>query len=229
MAHLILTFAAPWDKPPPLRTTMALEAGPPDPFLADDFLAVSAETEAFTPAQIDALRAHRSTLTATARFEGPGKLDAAREAARLMADAFAAGALGVRVETGLKVLAPDAVAGLDLRDKSVLLHLFVEVLFEDDQVCTLGLQAFDLPDVAVRCDVDDDAEAVAAQGAAFALAAKMVIDGVRPIDGGVFRASESAPLYRVVREAPIPEDEATPFDNPRGLVVLKTVSGSAAV
>ena len=87
------------------------------------------------------------------------------------------------------------------------------VLIDDEAVSTEGMQAFDLPDIVVPCG-EDDAEP--AQAAAFALAARMVIDRFRPVEGGVFRASESAPLYGVGRIASTTGDDPCPFENPNG-------------
>ncbi|MCB9541823.1 MAG: hypothetical protein R3F65_20620 [bacterium] len=210
MARIILTLAGPWDKPPALRTPFSLSEGPPDPTLIDDFRALAAETDGLDEAQLAAIAKHTMLITAEHAFEGPGKLDAAAAAAKLMHDAFAAGALGVRVETGLKVFGPGVTEGLDLREPAVLLHLLVEVVVDDEVVATEGMQAFDLPDVQVRYDEEDGP----AQAAAFALAARMACDRFRPVDGGVFRASESAPLYAVQRVEPVAEPG--PFDNPRG-------------
>lgn len=210
MARIILTLVGPWDKPPRFDSPFRISAGGPDPSIIDDFRALAAETEGLDADELDAVDRHRSTAVAALEFEGPGKLDAARDAARLMKDAFAAGAVGVRVETGLKVFGPSIGREIEPGEPEVLLHLLVEVLIDDEEVATEGMQAFDLPDVAVPFG-DDDAEP--AQAAAFALAAKMVCDGFRPVHGGVFRASESAPLYGVSRR------EATgdgAFDNPRG-------------
>jgi hypothetical protein len=211
MARIILTLAGPWDKPPALSTPFTLTPEPPDPTLIDDFRALAAETEGLDDRQLLALAKHTMLITAEHVFEAPGKLTAAEAAARLMHDAFAAGALGVRVETGLKVFGPGITEGLDLREPAVLLHLLVEVVVDDESVTTEGMQAFDLPDVQVHFGEDGDGPA---QAAAFALAARMTCDRFRPVDGGVFRATESAPLYAVRRVDP--PAEPGPFDNPRG-------------
>lgn len=213
MAHIILTLAGPWDKPPALDTPFTLTPEPADPTLVEDFRALAAETDGLDAKQLDALEKHTMLLTAELAFEAPGKSARAYDAARLIRDAFAAGALGVRVETGLKVFGPGVTDGLELREPAVLLHLLVEVLVDDELVATEGMQAFDLPDVQVSYS---EKSAGPAQAAAFALAARMACDGLKPVDGGMFRASESAPLYRVSRVEPVESDEPSPFDNPRG-------------
>lgn len=214
MARIILTLVGPWDKPPALETPFALTPGPHDPSIIDDFQSLSAETEGLDADELKAIAKHRATVVADYDFEGPGELDAARHAAALIQRAFAAGALGVRVETGLKVFGPQVLDGLDLGDPKMLLHLLVEVLIDDEAVTTEGMQAFDLPDIVVP--YADEADADPAQAVAFALAARMVCDGFKPVDGGVFRASESAPLYAVGRVASPTADDACPFENPRG-------------
>lgn len=213
MARIILTLVGPWDKSPAFDTRFQLTPGGHDPSIGDDFRSLAAETEGIDAAELKAIEGHRSTVVADLSFEGPGRLDAAREAARLMKAAFDAGALGVRIETGLKVFGPGIHREIDPGEPKVLLHLLVEVLIDDEAVSTEGMQAFDLPDIVVAYG-DDDAEP--AQAAAFALAAKMVIDGFRPVAGGVFRASESAPLYAVGRIGSIVGDDPCPFENPHG-------------
>ncbi len=213
MARIILTLVGPWDKPPAFDTPFQLTPGPYDPSIIDDFRSLAAETEGIAPAELKAIGEHRSTVVADRQFAAPGTLDAARDAARLMKAAFAAGASGIRIETGLKVFGPAIAREIDPDEPKVLLHLLVEVLIDDEAVSTEGMQAFDLPDIVVPCG-DNDAEP--AQAAAFALAARMVIDRFRPVAGGVFRASESAPLYSVGRMASTTGDDPCPFDNPNG-------------
>jgi len=212
MARIILTLVGPWDKPPAFDSPFELTPGGHDPSIIDDFRSLAAETEGLDPAELKAIDGHRSTVVADLRFESPGRLDAARQAAGLIKAGFEAGALGVRIETGLKVFGPGVAREIDPAEPKVLLHLLVEVLIDDEAVSTEGMQAFDLPDILVPCG--DDAQP--AQAAAFALAAKMVIDGFEPVAGGVFRASESAPLYSIGWVPSITADDPLPFENPRG-------------
>ena len=213
MARIILTLVGPWDKPPVFETPFELKPGGHDPSIIDDFRALAAETEGLDAAELKAVGEHRSTVVADRVFEGPGRLEAAGDAARLMKAAFAAGATGIRVETGLKVFGPSIAREIDPKAPELLLHLLVEVLIDDEAVGTEGMQAFDLPDIVVP--YSDEQDAAPAQAAAFALAAKMVVDRFAPVHGGVFRASESAPLYAVSRVEPA-DGEAQPFDNARG-------------
>jgi hypothetical protein len=217
MARLILTIAGPWDAAPPLDLgPLDLEFGPTEPGLADEMADVAAATGAFDKPELKALRKHKGVLFISAEV-ADGDLAPARAAARVIVDAFAAGALGAYIETAGKVLSPAGVIGLDPTDGPTLFHLFVEVYREPDRALTEGMQAFGLRDVEVLCGAE--AEAAAAQAATFGLAARMVCDGVRPGLGHPFRASESAPLFRVADGDPvvIPEsrDEAI-FVNPLG-------------
>ncbi len=213
MARIILTLVGPWDKPPAFETPFDLTPGGHDPSVIDDFRSLAGETEGLSEAELRAIADHRSTVVADLSFQGPGSTAAAGHAARLMQVAFDAGALGVRVETGIKVFGPGIRGELEPDEPKVLLHLLVEVLIDDEAVSTEGMQAFDLPDIVVPYGADD---AESAQAVAFALAARMVCDGFRPVEGGVFRASESAPLYAVGRMGSASCDDPCPFENPNG-------------
>lgn len=219
MGRIIVTIPGPWSKPPALESSLDLAFGPAAPALVDEFAAVGRRAGVLTDADLRRLRKHRGIVQATAEFDAPGDMSRARQAARLARQAFEAGAYGVYVETAPKVYTPGALEGLDPEDPAVLLHFFVEVLGDDREIAAEGLQAFDLPDVVVP--YAGRAEAGPAQGAAFALAAKMVCDGFRPVEGGTFRASESAPEYRVAhRGPPADADPDDPYVNPRGAWVL---------
>ena len=216
MGRIILTIVGPWDKPPAFRTPLALEACPAEPRLGDVFTDLGRDTT-LDGDELRAIRVHKSLVQATAEFDAPGSLEHARQGAELMAQAFAAGAAGVFVETGLKVFGPSALRGLSTRDAVALFHLYVEVAGDGESVGTEGMQAFDLPDLEVRYGPDDRE---AAQAAAFGMAAKMVCDRYRPADGGVYRNTESAPLYRVAFR-PVGPDEDYAYRNPRGAWVLQ--------
>lgn len=213
MARIILTLVGPWDKPPAFQTPFELTPGGHDPSVIDDFRSLAGETEGLSADELDAVAQHRATVVADYHFTGAGKTAAATHAARLMKAAFDAGALGVRVETGLKVFGPGIQHEIEPAEPKVLLHLLVEVLIDDEAVSTEGMQAFDLPDIVVPYG---EADADPAQAVAFALAARMVCDGFRPVDGGVFRASESAPLYTISRMGSTGGDDPCPFENPNG-------------
>ena len=75
------------------------------------------------------------------------------------------------------------------------------------------MQAFALPDIEVLYTAP---YAAAAQAAAFGMAARVVCDRFKPADGGVYRNSESAPLFSVARVADPNEDMDVP-SNPHGL------------
>jgi len=211
MGRIILTIAGPWNKPPVLKSPLELHLAPPDPDLAADLLRLSA-TEAMSPSQLEALIQHRVVLQAEVEFEEPGARRWAQEAVRLARDAFLKGALGILVEPGMVALVPDSLGGLRPQDPTSLFHLMVGIYKEETRVITEGMQAFDLPEIQVLFNSGQQA---AAQGAAFSLSARMVCDHFHPVDGGFFRASESAPLYRVERlEGVLDVDDE--LSNPRG-------------
>jgi hypothetical protein len=219
MARVIITIPVPGGNVPAFTTPFTLRVVPADPELLADIVAVGRKSGVLTDDQVGALRKVPQVVEAELAFEKSGDRAAAAAAARLAADAFSAGATAVFVETSLRVFGADTLTGAELDDAHTLFHLFVEVLLDDEahEVVTEGLQCFDLPDVRVPFAADDPESAEAAQAAAFSLAAQMVCDRLRPQSGGVFRASESAPWYRLRLEPADPLEAAEdPFVNPRG-------------
>ena len=215
MARIILSIAGPWEIEPPLKTRLdcAFEGYSPD--FVEEFAFVGRRAEVVDQRDLDGVRSHRGLLTASCEFEGPGDRRWAIRAAGLLLDVFEAGALGAYVETAIKVFGPGALRGLDPEDPVALFHLFVEVLGDEEEFSTEGMQAFDLPEVAVVYGAQD---AGSAQAAAFGLAARMVCDGEQPAAGDTYRATESAPLYRISHRGEAPEDDL--YQNPRGAWVL---------
>ncbi len=219
MARVIITIPVPGSNAPAFSTPFTLRVVPAEAELLADIVAVGRKSGVLTDEQVGALRKVPSVIEAELAFEKQGDRAAAIAAARLAADALEAGAMAVFVETSLRVFGRDTLVGAELDDAHTLFHLFVEVLLDDEahEVVTEGLQCFDLPDVCVPFTAGDPESAEAAQAAAFSLAAQMVCDRLRPQSGGVFRASESAPWYRVRLEAADVADVADdPFVNPRG-------------
>ena len=94
----------------------------------------------------------------------------------------------------------------------MLFHLFVEIIGDEHTISTEGMQAFDLPEVRVNYTAADKDTA---QAAAFGMAARMVCERFKPAHGGVYRNSESAPLYDVVKVPPVGADDDL-FVNPHG-------------
>ncbi len=219
MGRIILTLAAPWSKAPAFDTPLHLDYGPPVPALVDEFGDLGRRAGTVGKGDLVTLRGHQGVLTATAEFDAPGDLTHARAGARLALDAVAQGALGLYVETAMKVLMPASLEGLDPTDATSLFHLFVEVMGDAGHILTEGMQAFDLPDVIVHYAGRE--QVAAAQGTAFGLAARMVCDRYRPVADGSFRNSESAPRYLMSLEPPPADAEPDdPFVNARGSVVL---------
>ncbi len=226
MGRIILTIAGPWADAPALDAgPLDVEFGPAESGLAEEMADLARQNGTFEADELKALRKHTGVLFVSADFDGPGETTVASAAARFMRDAFAAGALGAYVETAVKVFSPRTASHLAADDATTLFHVFIEVYGEPGRVITEGMQAFDLPDIEVPYRRPD--EAGAAQAAAFALAARMVCDGVRPAAGHPFRASESAPLFRVeaAPAEPMPEDpDEQAFFNPRGRWRLSLVT-----
>ncbi len=224
VGRIIVTIAGPWSKPPALESPLDLAFGPPSAEFVEEFADLGRRAGVVTDDDLRRLRKHQGLVRGTAEVARPGDLEPARRAARLAVKAFAQGALGVYVETAPKVFAPGALDGLDVNDPAVLLHMFTEVLGDEEEIIAEGLQAFGLPDVAVR--YAGEVEIDAAQAAAFAFAARMVLDRWTPSIGIAFRASESAPVFKVAyEEGPAvvePDDVET---NPRGAWVLTRVAG----
>lgn len=236
MARIILTIPGPWSNPQPdlwakkpAQATLTLDE--PDGRAAQDIVAVGRKADVLTDDDVARIRRHAGLLTYELAFERQGDRAAAAATARFCADALAAGAFAVFVDTSLRVVMPDTLKGAELDDAHTLFHLFVEFLVDDEahEAVSEGMQCFDLPDVAVGYPAGDRERQGAAQAAVFSLCAQMVCDRLRPPVGGVFRASESAPWYRVSldRPAAAPADgesgaagEADPFENPRGVLRL---------
>ncbi len=217
MGRIVVHFAGPWETAPAFETELETHFAPGrDDELADELVRQGQRAEAIDGPEVSAIQRHRGVLSAACEFSKPGDREWARRAAQLVADAFAGGAAAAWVETADKVLGPRAAKDLDPRHPVTLFHLFVEVWGARGEVCTEGMQAFDLPDVAVRYEGDP----APAQAAAFGLAARMACDGRMPMEGDTYRASLSAPMYVVAkRAAEAPEDDDD-LVNPRGAWVL---------
>ena len=228
MARIILTIPGPWSK---LDETLEAQKPPqaelrwlpPDYQAAVDIVAVGRKAGVFTDEEVGQLRKHVGLIEYEATFERQGDRGAATATARFAVAALQAGAQAVFVDTSLRVLTADTLKGAELDDGNTLFHLFVEILLDDEahEVATEGMQCFDLPDVVVPFTAGDAESGTAAQATAFSLAAQMVCDRFRPTAGSVFRASESAPWYRLALKKPDPDaDPDDAFENPRGTFVL---------
>ena len=210
MGRIILTIAGPWSKAPALKTEFETQFSPADRELADDFVYVGRRADALDDRDINAVLAHQGLLQAAVDFESdaPGW---AEKGIRLALDAVALGAVGIFVETACKALVPQGVKGLNPRDSHNQFHFYVEVMGTGDLILTEGMQAFDLPEVGAAYTASNRETA---QAAVVSMAAQMVCDRLKPVDGGVFRASESAPLYRVSRGQLSAEQTEDPYANP---------------
>ena len=149
-------------------------------------------------------------IRAYGEFDGPGQREYAKKGVELAMQAVDAGATGVFVETTCKALTAHALSNFSATDRSSLFHFYVEVMGDAERFSTEGMQAFDLPEVAAGYG---PADRMTAQAAVFAMAARMVCDNFKPTSGGVFRASDSAPLYRVEQQEARSEDTDGPYVN----------------
>lgn len=223
MGAIILTIPGPWSKLPTWSSAIPLTHEGPEAGLAADIKALARQANLVDALDMGLIKRHEGIVRALIDFEAEGSTEWATHGARLMAQAFADGAPVVLVETASRVFDPQALDRLDLDDPMTLLHLFVSVYGDGEEICTEGMQAFDLPDVVIR--YRNPAEGVLAQGAAFAYAAQAVSDGLRLSEGGLFTASESAPEYRAGFEPTTASDlEEDPMANPRGVWRLVRVS-----
>ena len=216
MGRIILTIAGSWSNPPDLKTDLETAFEGPDPEFVDDFIFVARRADSINDEDCQALRAHKSIVRAYAEFTGPGQRLWAQKGVSLAASAVEAGAVGVFVETSCKAFTAHALSNFDPRGKSSLFHFYVEVMGDAQTIATEGMQAFDLPEVEAHYGSNDRAPA---QAAVFAMAARMVCDGFKPAAGGVFRASESAPLYSVDTRGCADSEDL--YTNPHGAWVLR--------
>ena len=222
MGRIILTIAGPWSTAPHLSDEFGVEFSGHDAEFANDFIAVGQRAQSLWDEDISAIQKHGSLVQLVKTFESTNRLEWARKGVQVTQKAIQQGAVGVFVETGCKAIGAQAAAAINPRDTVSLFHFYVEVLGDEAQFTTEGMQAFGLPNVAA---LYDEKTAATAQAAVFALAARMVCDGFKPVAGGVFRASESAPLYRVHHTPNTQSDSSDPYDNPAGRWLLTISTG----
>jgi len=215
MGRIILSIPGPWAQMPDIKSPLSVEFLPPDPDIVREFEQLSRSAESFTPEELKAIRKHQSLLRARLDFEGSGDFAYAKQAAQYCRAICKAGAYGIFVETALKVIPPEPFGELNCDDLVSLFHLFVEFYGDRKSIQSEGMQSFGLPDVVVPFTRETRSFA---QGAAFALAARMVCDRMQPREGQRFRASESAHAYALHKEpaAEIEDDEEADFVNEAG-------------
>jgi hypothetical protein len=217
VGRIIVTIPGPWSKAPALPDPghPAVEIGfeGRDPHLVRHFREFNRLSEAMTRRAVDRIGRHEGVVTLTAEVDTPGDRAPAQAVATVLVAALRGEALGVMIDTSFRVLAPGPLDKFEPSDPQNLLQLFVEVMGDAGAYYTDGMQSFGLPDVVVP--YDDRFSSVTGQGAAFAAAARMVVDGARLEAGGTFQASESAPVYRV-EGAPVDPEDDDPLANPHG-------------
>ena len=217
MGRIILTIAGPWSSAPHLSDDFSMEFSDHDSEFANDFIAVGQRAQSLWDEDIAAIQKHVSLIQLYQEFDSNHRMEWARKGVEVAQKAVQQGAAGVFVETGCKAMGAQSVAAINPKDAVSLFHFYVEVLGDETQFATEGMQAFGLPNVAATYDAQS---ASTAQAVVFALAARMACDGFQPADGGVFRASESAPLYRVSHQPNTENDPSDPYNNPAGLWLL---------
>ena len=220
MGRIIVTIAGPWTEPPALESSLDLAFGPGERVLAEDMIQLGRGL--FDPPELAALRGHTGIVQGVVEFDAPGDTAPAIAAAKLLLDAFEQGATGVLIETADRVLVRGSLKGLSPRDTVVLFNVFVSVFETPAQIESVGMCAFDLPDVEAPLS---DGSSGAETAAVTALAGQMVCDGVRPTEGMRFQPTLSAPHYVIShRNAPPPnEDDDPAWANPRGAWVLTRI------
>lgn len=220
MGRIILTIAGSWDNPPDLKTDFDILVEGPDSEFIEDFIFVARRAESINDADCRGLRKHSTIIRVYAEFDGPGQRIWAQKGVDLAMHAVDEGATGVFIETSCKAFTAHALSNFTSADRSSLFHFYIEIMGDAKAFSTEGMQAFDLPEIVAGYQ---NADRNTAQAAVFAMSARMVCDNFKPTEGGVFRASESAPLYRVERRQPTPTEEEDPYINPHGAWVLSRI------
>jgi len=215
MGRIILTIAGPWSKAPDLKSDFDTYFEGSDDEFAEDFIFVARRADAINADDARAMRTHEGLLKATIDFDQDAHRWA-EKGVRLALNAIELGAVGVFVETACKAFTPHALKSMNPKDAHSLFHFYVEVLGDGQHISTEGMYAFDLPEVTAPYSAHTLATA---QAAVFSLAARMVCNRFSPVDGGVYRASESAPLYDVSR-GQVSDDGGDPYQNPLAPWVL---------
>ncbi|MBV71457.1 MAG: hypothetical protein CMH52_08905 [Myxococcales bacterium] len=210
MGRIILTIAGSWDTIPAFNTELHTEVKGPDRDFAEDFVFVGQRAQVLDDSDIEQIRKHTHLIHAGVVFDGETR-SWAQKAAQFAMDAVHGGATGVFVETACKTFTKKALSGLTPTDPHSLFHLFVEVMGDATHFSTEGMHAFGLAEVKAPYS---PLNRESAQAAVISLAAQMVCERFRPIDGGYFRASESAPLYEVTQSGVDGASSDDPYANP---------------
>jgi hypothetical protein len=159
MARVIITIPGPWEQRPRVHHALPpCMSSPPSTSCSRTSWPSVASARCCPTTRSAALRKAPAVLEAEFTFEKQGDRAAAAAAARLAADAFAAGADGrVRRDLAAGLRRARRSKGAEFDDAHTLFHLFVEVLLDDEahEVVTEGLQCFDLPDVCVPFEAGD--------------------------------------------------------------------------
>ena len=217
MGRIILTIAGSWDAVPGFNTELHTEVKGPDRDFAEDFVFVGRRADVLDDSDIERVRDHTHLIHAGIDFEGETR-SWAQKAAQLALAAVTAGATSVFVETACKAFTKKALSGIDPTDPHSLFHLFVEVMGDATHFSTEGMHAFGLAEVKAPYSA---VNRESAQAAVISLAAQMVCERFKPVNGGYFRASESAPLYEVTQSSVDEARSDDPYANPLPSWVLQ--------
>lgn len=206
-----------------LTTSFKLTLEPIEHEWREDLIQRGWDTNTLEKPQLKVIRGHGSVIWAEREFQAPlegAELTVAREAAWLLRTFAERGASALYFDAAEKVMSPEALEDFPSRDSVALLHLFVEVWGDADEVVTEGMEVFGLPDVRV---VGVDPKSAEAQATAFSAAARLVCEGLALPAGAEFRASESFPAFisegARLDEGPAEDDELPP--NPCGYLTLR--------
>ncbi len=212
MGFIELTFSGDWTALPDLKTRFQVSLLPAEPEFTEDVRFVGGRAECVDAEDLALIAGHTAIIHAELSFEGGEKYAAAIEAIELSRVLFSAGATGLFVETATKVFTPRTFEEMATNEPRILFHFLVEVFGNKDAIMTAGMGAFHLPDVRVPYTRKT---LKSAQAAAFGMAAKMVCDDFKPTIGGVFRNTESAPIFSTRKVRP------PGHENPLGCWELK--------
>lgn len=205
-AQVLLAAVGPWESLPELSSQFTLSLEPVEDEWREDLIQRGWDTGALPKPQLKVIRAHQAVIWAERQVpervleeatEGEAasyalNLEVAREAAWLLKRLAELGASALYFDPAEKVLHPEALKELPVRDSVALLHLFVELWGEEGAVVSEGMSIFGCPDLRV----EGEATEAAAQATAFSAAAQLVCEGLALPEGAHFKASESFPPYR---------------------------------
>ena len=225
MSQITLYAIGDWQSLPAIETRFVLSLEAFEAELREQLLRQAPEA-GFRGAERRALGRASVQLVAELHFEGE-HFESAIEGAQLLRALADQGPVALFYEGSEKLYTPTVGADIDPEDRVCLLHLYLEIWGENasearpGRVVAEGLEAFGLPDIWVLIDSAAPGETTAAaQGLAFALSARITLEGERFELGECVRASASKPIFK---RCPIPTlySEEESERNPNGVLCFQ--------